>query len=86
MDIDTLINMACEKQLNGYAKEAEKLYLIAAQQGSGHAAHNLGVLDITGGKDLEPDLEKSQYWLQQSLESGFEATVASDPEWFKRTN
>lgn len=85
MDTDELINIACEQQINGNAKEAEKLYLIAAQQGSGHAAHNLGVLYITGGTNLEPDLEKSRYWLQKSLDSGFEATIASDPEWFKKS-
>jgi hypothetical protein len=42
-------------------------------------------LYITGGEGLKPNYEKSQYWLQKSLESGFEATVASDPEWFKKT-
>jgi TPR repeat protein len=85
MDIDELIAAACKTYIDGDAKQAEKLYLIAAQQGSGHAAHNLGVLYITGGTNLEPDLEKSQYWLQKSLESGFEVTIASDPEWFKKS-
>jgi TPR repeat protein len=85
MDIDKFIAQAHKKRFKGDNVGAEKLYLKAAQQGSGHAAHELGVLYITGGEGLEPNYEKSQYWLQKSLESGFEATVASDPEWFKKT-
>jgi len=85
MGIDELITLAHEKRFAGNVIEAEKLYLEAANQGSGHAAHELGVLYITGGEGLEPSFEKSQYWLQKSLESGFEATIASDPEWFKKT-
>jgi TPR repeat protein len=84
MDIEDLIALAHKARFNGNALEAERLYLEAANQGSGHAAHELGVLYITGGEGLEPNHEKSQYWLQKSLESGFEATIASDPEWFKK--
>ena len=85
MDSDKLISLAHEKRFSGDLVEAEKLYLEAAKQGSGHAAHELGVIYITGGEGLKKDYEKSQYWLQKSLESGFEATISSDPEWFKKT-
>lgn len=85
MDIDKLIAAAHEKRFNGDDVAAERLYLEAAKQGSGHAAHELGVLYITGGNGIEPNFEKSQYWLQISLESGFEGTITSDPEWFKKT-
>jgi len=85
MDTDQLISLAHEKRFNGDFIGAEKLYLEAAKQGSGHAAHELGVIYITGGEGLKPDYEKAQHWLQISLESGFEATISSDPEWFKKT-
>lgn len=84
MDIEKLIVEAQKKRFNGDDVAAEKLFLEAANHGSGHAAHELGVLYITGGNGIEPNHEKSQYWLQISLESGFEGTIASDPEWFKK--
>lgn len=85
MDADELIRRAQKELLeNGNLKLAEKLLLKAAESGSGHAAHELGVLYITGGEGVEQNREKSQYWLEKSLESGFEATIASDPEWFRR--
>jgi len=85
MDIDKLIAEAHVKRFNGDDVSAERLYLEAAIHGSGHAAHELGVLYITGGNGIDPDFNKSQYWLQISLESGYEGTIASDPEWFKKT-
>lgn len=85
MDIEELIKKAQEELYEGgYSKVCEKLLLRAADLGSGHAAHELGVLYITGGEGVAPDHEKSQYWLDKSLESGFEGTIASDPEWFRR--
>lgn len=80
---EELINKAVEAYIKGNGLEAEALYLEAAKNGSGHAAHNLGVLYATGAPGVVPDSEKSQYWLNFALESGFEETVASDPEWFK---
>lgn len=80
MQIDELITLAHEKRFGGNVVEAEKLYLEAAERGSGHAAHELGILYISGGNGLEPNFDKSQYWLQKSAGSGFEATIASDPE------
>jgi len=85
MDIDKLIQKAQEEHFeNGNFKQAEKLYLEAAKLGSGHAAHELGILYIAGGEGVKPNKEKSQYWLEKSLESGFEKTIATDPEWFKK--
>ncbi len=62
---------------------AEELLLKAANRGDGHAAHELGVLYGVGCGELKANLEKGRYWLEKSLELGFEKTVASDPEWFK---
>jgi len=85
MNADEFINMAHKERFeNDNIKLAEELYLKAAELGSGHAAHELGVLYVVGGKGVEPNHEKSQYWLEKSLESGFEATIATDPEWFKK--
>ena len=85
MDIDKLIKQAQEEHFEkGDLNKAEKLYLEAANRGSGHAAHELGVLYIAGGDGVEPNYEKSQYWLEKSLESGFEQTISTDPEWFRK--
>lgn len=85
MDVDTLIKDAQIEHLeNGNSLKAEELLTKAAEAGSGHAAHELGVLYTTGGKGLNPDHEKSQYWFEKSLESGFEKTIATDPEWFRK--
>jgi TPR repeat protein len=85
MDIVNVIKEAQTEYLeNGDIVKAEKLLLKAAEAGSGHAAHELGVLYIVGGEGLEPNHEKSQYWLEKSLASGFEKTIASDPEWFRK--
>ena len=86
MQIDELIAMAHDKRFGGNVIAAEKLYLEAAERGSGHAAHELGVLYSTGGDGLEPDFDKSQHWFRKSVESGFEATIASDPEWMLKVS
>ncbi len=65
---------------------AEELLLQAAELGSGHAAHELGVLYISGFGDLKASPKQSRFWLEKSLERGFEQTIASDPEWFKKSN
>ena len=85
MDSAQLITLAHEKRFNDDLIGAEKLYLEAAKQGRGHAAHELGVIYIIGGDGLKPDYEKAQYWLPISLASGFKATISSDPEWFNKT-
>jgi len=61
-----------------------KLFLKAAELGS-HAFHELGILYGTGCKNLKPNSKQARFCLEKSLESGFEATIASDPEWFKNS-
>nr|WP_305909459.1 hypothetical protein [Methylomarinum sp. Ch1-1]MDP4522372.1 hypothetical protein [Methylomarinum sp. Ch1-1] len=39
---------------------------------------------IVGGNGVTPDSTRSQYWLERSLESGFEETIATDPTWFRK--
>ena len=85
MEINELIRLAEEKRLSGNFVEAEKFFLKAAELGSGHAAHELGILYKTGDGGIETDHEKSQYWLEKSLASGFEETIASDPKWFRKS-
>lgn len=85
MEIDELIYKAQKARFeNSNLKLAEELFLKAAKLGSGHAAHELGVLYMVGGKGIEISPEKSRYWLEISLESGFEETISSDPEWFNK--
>ena len=78
------VGRAMELWLAGEGREAEKLLLAAAEGGSGHAAHNLGTLYACGAPGVEPDDGKSLHWYEKSLESGFEATVATDPTWFRK--
>ena len=85
MSPDELINQAHKERFEGNnLTEAERLYLQAANMGSGHAAHELGVLYIVGGNGITPDGTKSQYWLERSLQSGFEETISTDPTWFRK--
>lgn len=70
--------------LGGEGERAKQLLLSLAQLGDGRAAHNLGVLYITGAPGVVPDHERAQYWLGKAYDSGFEAKVASDPLWFKK--
>ncbi|MCG8014899.1 MAG: hypothetical protein JAY97_01695 [Candidatus Thiodiazotropha sp. 'RUGA'] len=85
MSPEELINKAQKERFEGNNLiEAERLFLQAANMGSGHAAHELGVLYITGGSGVIQDSTKSQYWLEKSLDSGFEETVATDPTWFRK--
>ena len=85
MDADQIIREAQREQFEkNNLVEAERLLLEAAALGSGHAAHELGVLYIAGGPGVKADKEKSRYWLEVSFESGYESTIATDPEWFRR--
>lgn len=83
MNTVKMINDAIKEIAFGDGAEAEKTLLYLAKQGIGHAAHELGVLYIVGANGVEPDKKKSKYWLNRSLESGFEASIASAPNWFK---
>lgn len=78
------IDDAMDILLSGEGERAEKLLLSLAQAGHGRAAHNLGVLYITGAPGVAPDSERAQFWLGKSYDSGFEASVASDPLWFRK--
>ena len=79
------VDIAMEAWLAGECHKAELLLLAAAEAGNGHAAHNLGTLYATGGPGVPVDREKSVFWFERALESGFEATVSSDPAWFKKS-
>ncbi len=83
MSRDT-VEVAMEAWLAGDCVKAESLLLAAAEAGNGHAAHNLATLYAAGGPGVCSDFEKSTFWYQRAVDSGFEATVSSDPEWFKR--
>ena len=84
METSDPVNAAMDILLNGDAKKGELLLLALAGQGNGRAAHNLGTLYVTGAPGANPDASKSQLWFSRALESGFEATVATDPQWFKK--
>lgn len=85
MNVEDLIKKAQKEQFEGGdLKLAEELLLKAAEMGSGHAAHELGVLYIVSGEGVERNIEKAQFWLNRALESGFEATIATDPAWFQK--
>jgi TPR repeat protein len=84
MNIEEIIKSAQKEWLDNHdGIKAEALLIQATNLGSGHAAHELGVLYGTGCNNLQPNKEKSLYWLNKSLESGFEKSIASDPKWFK---
>lgn len=83
MDAEAQINKAMEHWISGELAMAEGLLLDAAKSGSSLAAHNLGTLYAIGGPGVEQDTNKSRQWFEAALASGFEATVASDPQWFK---
>jgi TPR repeat protein len=80
------VSAAMEVLIAGDGKIAESLLLALAKSGSGPAAHNLGTLYVTGAAGVSPDAERSAYWYQRAVDSGFEATIASNPEWFKKPN
>jgi len=84
MNTEEIIKLAHAEWLENHdGKKAESLLIQAVNLGSGHAAHELGILYGAGCNNLQPDKQKSLYWLNKSLESGFEKSIASDPEWFK---
>ena len=68
---------------NNNAVLAERLLLEIAEQGNGHACHELGVLYSMDQNALKANKEKSVYWLNKSVELGFEKTIATDTSWFK---
>lgn len=80
------VDIAMDEWLKGNHVKAEKLLIKEAEAGSGHAAHNLGTLYCTGGDGVPVDKAKSMKYYEQALASGFEETIATDPEWFRNNN
>jgi hypothetical protein len=66
------------------AGEGLSLLRRTADGGSGHAAHNLAVALNAGLPNLPADPALAQRYFQQAVESGFEASVSSDPYWWAR--
>ncbi|HXC53410.1 MAG TPA: hypothetical protein VN634_21165 [Candidatus Limnocylindrales bacterium] len=58
----------------------------AADIGYGHAAHNLATALSTGGPDSPPDRTEFLKYMEIAHRSGFEASVSSDPLWWKPGN
>lgn len=56
----------------------------AADSGHGRAAHNLATALVTGGPGVPPNRAEFSKYMEISYGSGFEATVSSDPLWWKR--
>ena len=79
------VEEALQLHLRGDSAHAARILNNLAEHGNGYAAHELGVLYLTGGADLAVDREAGLKWLQRSVELGFEATIASDPEWFRHS-
>jgi len=66
------------------SEKAVKYLTAAASQGNGHAAHNLAALYLAPPPGIEVNHEQARQWYQVAHDSGFEATVSSDPLWWKR--
>ncbi len=68
---------------NRNPKLAEEILLKVANANNGHACHELGVLYLHGNGELRANKKQAFYWLEKSVELGFEKTIASDPNWFR---
>lgn len=83
MSSDLAVQEALTLHLQGHSIRAAKMLEELATQGVGHAAHELGVLYMTGGPDLPVDRQAGMKWLEKSVELGFAETIATDPNWFR---
>jgi len=63
--------------------EGMELLRRAAHAGYGHAAHNLATALVVGSPASPPNHEEARRYMQIAYDSGFEATVSSDPLWWK---
>ncbi len=56
-----------------------------ADGGDGHAAHNLAMAlkSPPPGTGYEPDRTAHLHYMGIATQSGFEASVASDPNWWR---
>ena len=80
------VEQAMNEWLKGNHLQAEKMLLLEAAAGNGHAAHNLGTLYATGGIGVARDPAKARHWMEVAVATGFEKTIATSPEWFKEDN
>lgn len=55
-----------------------------ADNGIGHAAHNLAMALCSGVGATEQSREEFARYMQIAADSGFEETVSSDPMWWKK--
>jgi len=59
--------------------DAERWLKACADSGDGHAAHNLATLYVR-----QNQRELAAHYFQRAVDSGFEPSVATDPDWWKR--
>jgi TPR repeat protein len=57
---------------------------MAADAGDGHAAHNLATILLQGGLAVAADKDVARHYFQVAHDSGFEASISSDPLWWRR--
>lgn len=60
--------------------EAIRWLKLAAEQGEGVAAHNLGTIYMSSSEVHELDREESKKWYRKARELGFEV---APPEWYE---
>jgi TPR repeat protein len=64
----------------GWFLEGVEWLRSAADAGDGVAAHNLATILLSGGPGVSSDCEEAMRYLQRARDSGFEATVSSEPD------
>ncbi len=62
-------------------RSAVKWLSVAAENGRGDAAHNLGTLYLTCEPELPISQEKSKYWYNKAKELGF---VVAPDDWYDK--
>jgi uncharacterized protein len=60
-------------------RQAVNWLKMAAAQGEGSAAHNLGTIYITGGDGIEANLAEAKMWYRRARDLGFEV---ANKEWY----
>jgi TPR repeat protein len=63
--------------------EGVRWLMAAAEAGHGLAAHNLATALGTGGPGVPADLEQARRFMRLAVDRGFEATVSTDPSWWR---
>ncbi len=54
-----------------------------AENGNGHAAHNLATALVSGIGATKKNRSEVSYFMQIAVDSGFEKTVSNNPFWWK---